>query len=388
MGEIPIFLATGNSKKADRVIHLGISTIFPSFNEDDIKTRVDRNLGLQYPVAISRMKLEEQLRREGNNNNIIIVSDSVIAVEGNNGLIPVNRDDDPNFITQINSELKNGQPIYFLGAASFGNYDGPPYTLLTYFKINPKPNERVQIPINIDRLPQNYSDFEFGIVDGAEKFIPEGENDFDLGRSYISGLTPCFIDLAKEYVNIFLLIDLLKGQIATFPFNTIVFYELISQGYTYDQIVANWQNIFQANGGNCSFHSLYFAQMVRQRDFEPKIVLFTSQNPDHEQGHSAVMVGNFLFDPGLSLPHPIAWGLQPIEFITGKKVFLNQDALALNKNGKDFLFPLRELINVEEYLGRLSKILSALHSSRTVAKIDYHDRNGKVINRQSFSLIQ
>jgi hypothetical protein len=37
----------------------------------------------------------------------------------------------------------------------------------------------------------------------------------------------------------------LRNQIATFPFNTIVFYELISQGWTYDQIVANWQNIFQ-----------------------------------------------------------------------------------------------------------------------------------------------
>jgi hypothetical protein len=178
MGEIPIFLATGNSKKADRVISLGIKTTSPSFDESDIQTRVNRNLGLQYPVAISRMKLEEQLRREGDNRHIIIVSDSVIAVEGNNGLIPVNRDDDPNFITQINLELKNGQPIYFLGAASFGNYNGPPYTLLTYFKINPGPNKRLQIPINIDRLTDGYLRFEFGIVDGAEKFIPEGENDF------------------------------------------------------------------------------------------------------------------------------------------------------------------------------------------------------------------
>jgi hypothetical protein len=275
-----------------------------------------------------------------------------------------------------------------LGAASFGNYDGPPYTLLTYFKINPKPSERVQIPINIDILPQNYNDFEFGIVDGAGKFIPEGENDFASGRPYISGLTPHFIDLAKEYGNIFPLIDLLQGQIADFPFNTIVFYELISQGWTYNQIVANWQNIFKANGGNCSFHSLYFAQMVRQCGFEPKIVLFPSQNPDHDQGHSAVMVGNFLFDPGLSLPYPIARGLQPIEFINGKKAFLNQDGLTLNKNEKDILFPLRELINVEEYLGRLSNILSALHSRRTVAKIDYHDRDGKVIEKKSIRLNQ
>jgi len=386
MGEIPIFLATGNSKKADRVIHLGISTICPSFNEDDIKTRVDRKLGLQYPVAISRMKLEEQLRRERNNKNVIIVSDSVIAVEGNNGLIPVNRDDDPNFINQINLELKNGQPIYFLGAASFGNYNGPPYTLLTYFKINPGPNKQLQIPIDIDRLTDGYPRFEFGIVDGAGKFIPEGENDFASGRPYISGLTPHFIDLAKEYGNIFPLIDLLQGQIADFPFNTIVFYELISQGWTYDQIVANWQNIFKANGGNCSFHSLYFAQMARQCGFEPKIALFPSQNPDHDQGHSAVMVGNFLFDPGLSLPYPIARGLQPIEFINGKKAFLNQDGLTLNKNEKDILFPLRELINVEEYLGQLSNILSALHSRRTVVKIDYHDRDGKVIEKKSIRL--
>jgi len=388
MGEIPIFLATGNSKKADRVISLGIKTTSPSFDESDIQTRVNRNLGLQYPVAISRMKLEEQLRREGDNRHIIIVSDSVIAVEGNNGLIPVNRDDDPNFITQINSELKNGQPIYFLGAASFGNYNGPPYTLLTYFKINPGSNKQLRIPIDIDRLTDGYPRFEFGIVDGAGKFIPEGENDFTLGRPYISGLTPHFIDLAKEYGNIFPLIDLLQGQIARFPFNTIVFYELISQGWTYDQIVANWQNIFQANGGNCSFHSLYFAQMVKQRGFEPKIVLFPSKNPDHDQGHSAVMVGNFLFDPGLSLPYPIAWGFQPIGFINGKKAFLNQDGLTVNKNGKDVLFPARELINEEEYLGRLSGILSDLHSIRTVAKIDYHNRDGKVIERKSIPLIQ
>jgi hypothetical protein len=384
MGEIPIFLATGNSKKADRVISLGIKTTSPFFDESNIKTRVNRNLGLQYPVAISRMKLEEHLRREGDNRHIIIVSDSVIAVEGNNGLIPVNRDDDPNFITQINLELKNGQPIYFLGAVSFGNYNGPPYTLLTYFKINPGPNKQLQIPIDIDRLTDDYSRFEFGIVDGAGKFIPEGENDFASGRPYISGLTPHFIDLAKEYGNIFPLIDLLQNQISTFPFNTIVFYELVNQGWTYDQIVANWQNIFQENGGNCSFHSLYFAQMVRQRGFEPKIALFPSKNPDHEQGHSAVMVGKFLFDPGLSLPYPIAWGLQPIEFINGKNAFLNQDGLTVNKNGKDVLFPLRELIDVEEYLGRLSKILSALHSRRTIVKIDYHDRDGKVIKRQSF----
>jgi hypothetical protein len=128
--------------------------------------------------------------------------------------------------------------------------------------------------------------------------------------------------------------------------------------------------------------------MVRQRGFEPKIALFPSQNPDHEQGHSAVMVGNFLFDPGLSLPSPIAWGLQPIEFINGKKAFLNQDGLTVNKNGKDILFPLRELIHVEEYLGRLSNILYALHSRRTVVKIDYHDRDGKVIKKQSIPLIQ
>jgi len=385
MGEFPIFLATGNQNKAKRVIDLGVTIIQPFFDEETIKNRIDQELGWRYPVEISRMKLREQLEKEGE-GKIVIVSDSVIAVEKNDDLIPVNRDHDPNFIDKINSGLREGQPVYFFGAASFGIYDGPPYTLLTYFRINPGSNKRVQIPIDIDTLPENYAHFEYGIVDGAGKFVPIGENDFTQGRPYISGLTPELISLAKEYGDIFPLITSLRDQISVFPFNTIVFYELISQGWTYDQIVTNWENIFQQNGGNCSLHSLYFATKARKLGFDPKIAIFPSQNPDHKFGHSAVLIGSYLFDPGLSLPSPVVLNLQPTEFINGKKAFLNQDGLTVSKNGTSILFPYRGLIGVEEYLSILPSILFDLHERRSTAKIDLHDRDGRVISRKSLRL--
>ena len=386
MGEIPIFLATGNQNKAERVIGSGIAITHPFFDEEPIKNRIDQKLGWRYPVEISRMKLREQLEKEGE-GKIVIVSDSVIAVEQNDDLIPVNRDNDPNFIDKINNGLRKGQPVYFLGAASFGIHGEASYTLLTYFKIKPG-NRRVQIPINIGKIPDYYPNFEFGIVDGAGKFVPFGEDNFFQGRPYISGLTPELISLAKEYGDILPLITSLRDQISGFPFNTIVFYELISQGWTYDQIVTNWENIFQQHGGNCSLHSLYFATRARKLGFDPKIAIFPSQSPDHEFGHSAVLIGSYLFDPGLSLPSPIIFNFQPIEFFNGKSVFLNKDGLNVFKNAKKFFFSLKKFVTIEDYLSMLPSILSDIHGKRSIAKKDSHDQYGRVIFRQSIQLKQ
>ncbi len=396
--KIPVILISSNPDKA-KIARL--NSVSPIFDEPAIQRQLEPNrLGLSflYPLIISRMKIEEQrIKSEQPDQLVLITSDSVVCVRDDQGrLVPINRDDDPEIISWANERIKGDSPLIFVGGVSFGRNlpDYPIYSFLSYFKIQSK---EISLPIDIQSIPDYSSGFSYGIIDPEGKFIETGKDNFQKGRPHISGLLSEVIKLAEEYADLYEAENLVRYQIANFPFNTCVFYQLINQGYSYEQIVSGWKKIFKENGGNCSFHSLYLAEQLTTLEFSPKIGLFSSLKPDHEKGHSGIFVGNFFFDPGLSIPFPIIFPnnsesnfvpfSQPMKTTSGKTIYFSEHGLRLQKNGNTGgFFSLREIIDPDAFIERLPAILIDLHPLRKIAKIDWHDEYGNRIKRELMEL--
>ncbi|MCS7092907.1 MAG: hypothetical protein NZL96_00515 [Patescibacteria group bacterium] len=409
---------TSNGSKLAALFHslktLGVRTpvdnLNPLFDESSIQNRVleklgGLNSGYFHPVFVSCEKLLEQRSKEAQDQidpySVIITSDSVIIVgEPGNGLV-VNKDSPKEIFQEAKREAElNKRPVYFVGVSSFGRLiDGyPVYQAITYFNFKID-GQNLTFPININNLAD--TPHEFGFIDSSGKLIKKGENDFLNGRAFISGLTPEVISFALEYLNLFQLEELLSAQISKYPFNTAIFYDLRNKGLSYEEIVSDWRDIFQKHGGNCSFHSLFFFEEAKKRGYSPKILTLESKMPNSDEGHSAVLLGRFIFDPGLTIPYPIPCSSlirSSIELgknnSDGKIAYYaekmvsdkSRGGIQIQKRGGGIFLPIVGEYSFENFLKKLPRILEDLHGKRESAKIDYHDARGIRTRRQEFKV--
>jgi hypothetical protein len=424
-----IIVPTSNRGKIDRlkqVTNLPIQAAEPLFDEDQIKSEVAKEDGINYVSAISRKKLERHraLAREEEGSfpdYAIITSDSIILVNDEGKETPLNRDGLTDEEKQTALEAINkSKEITFIGAVSFGRKNGQSAFTVTTFFAMPLGEPLTDLPVQIDELPdkkdpdrkikygyiQHLVDNNGGLV--TKKKILGRTDDFSEARPYISGLTSEIINFANDTA----FLDKLTAAatedlVEKSSFNTVAFYSLAKQMGVetprdfqkfYESIANSGIDFFNTQGGgNCALFSLELVKRLRELGLDPQIASYESLNFGNstplEDGHSGVLIKfngrDYLFDPGLSISFPIPVGKIPISpfYAGGAKSFvvtvndsspvphlytLKPDATYRKIAGHKVQTP-------EQFQDRLPKILGHLHDERVKLKIDYHDKSGKKI---------
>lgn len=392
----------------------GDAVIDPLFDEGEIKKEILDLKGIDYVAGVSRKKLKEQREKSGESlgDCTIMVSDSVLMVNGE----AVNRDGLSSNNEEILTSINKDRVLTYVGAVSFGRLKGQSaFTALTFCRANLKGGLEIShLPISIDLLPQLVEGFKYGYIeigeDGKFIFKPIGKNpDFESARPYISGLTPGILRLARESGNFEALVSgLIERLIAAYPFNTLSFYAFFSPDGQKNDLrkfysnVVNDESYFEKFGGNCGLHSLRLAELLTEKlqipDDQISIIIYPTSRPYSNDGHSAVLVKNdereFLIDPGLSIPFPIPLTdipLYPTEIENKRLLFILTDKglkiILLNKLSLSPIdFNPQEIIDVDEFRGRLPNILLNLHSLRREVKLDYHDKQGDKVLGVRFNI--
>lgn len=422
-----LLLHTSNEQKvqqAERELPK-ITAQIPTFNEEIIKKAIDRNsLGhpLEYPLRISQKKfnslLELKEKTKEEKNTIPVVSDSVLAIRDEDGnWIVLNRDDeDEATLEKAKKIVERTGVFYFIGAVTFGVNQA--YSILSYCKISVKPKCDLSFPLKIDSIPQIADlekDFEVGYFDpnfnerpafNTFNFDSSDESSGRRARPFISGLTKEVLKMAVRLGNFEKNIgERLKNLISRYPFNTLSFYAL-TLGFNEDELRSFYSNLFDTDffktyGGNCSLFSYNLAKTLEKLGNSVSIVIFPSKNPDKDNGHSGVLVElneelKILLDPGLSIPYILPLSEIPlhysVEYGNGKKA-----ELRFNERGNLILvifspqtgereFPVMSISSLEEFKNKAPEILLDLHRQRKIAKIDFHDENGKQKHRVIYYL--
>ena len=396
------FLATSNPNKARISGYERI--ILPTFDENQIHKELGNpsQYGHLYPLLVSKKKYLQMrgIPTEVHENQVLVVSDSVLAVRINGQTLPLNKDLNGMTSDEVMELIRLDDKVEFIGSVAFGIDNQTTISYLTFLALNPRLMPDFQVPIDLNQLIAKNANMlvDKGFI-SYSGFRLEQAGTILEARPFVSGLIP---DLSEVIDKVFRLeaqnlVSLLRAQIAGYPFNNIIFYDLIAQGLSYEDIVNNWKDIFEKNGGNCSFHSLFLYENLKNQGLDPKIVLFPSKNPDHEQGHSAVLVeieeDKYLMDPGLSIPFPLLVSGVPLIYNlpSGKTVCIYEKEgriiMEVAKKDKTIKFLQQDYpLTEEEYRKKLPNILANLHHLRTVVKIDYHDQDGKLINRKERKL--